>query len=282
MLTTQETISCTAGYQFLLVSRTIERLQGFGMASRMTLLCLLGVLASASPAIADSGIYYQIAFMWPGAYCAQTKAGCCMPSTGVVPARDFYVSGFTVYNATTNDPETRCSNTPFDPTVIANIEGLNKYWSNIKCPSNNGKNGWKNAWKTAGVCSGLNEKTYFQVALALRDRINPLARLASKGIKPDFGLYSVKGIKKIIKNGIGATPVIQCSKGPFDKFQLYQIFVCVREEDGEFIDCPAPPKYTCSDEILFHPFKKWMLKQLKEEDAVTYVDPFVLPGVAME
>ncbi|KAL6846695.1 hypothetical protein ACP4OV_024143 [Aristida adscensionis] len=253
------------------------------MASRIALLCLLvGVQVAASPAIADSGIYYQIAFMWPGAYCSQSKAGCCMPSTGVVPASDFYVSGFTVYNATTDEPETRCSNAAFNLTEIAKIEGLKQYWSNIKCPSNNGQTGWKNAWKTAGVCSGLEEKAYFEAALALRHKINPLARLVSKGIKPDYNLYSVKRIKKVIRAGIGATPLVQCSKGPFEKYQLYQIYVCVAE-DGVFIDCPAPPRYTCSDEILFHPFKKWMLKELKDGEtaAMSYVDPFVLPGLAM-
>jgi len=35
--------------------------------------------------------------------------------------------------------------------------GLEQYWSNIKCPSNNGQSSWKNAWKKAGACSGLDE-----------------------------------------------------------------------------------------------------------------------------
>ncbi|XP_062194799.1 ribonuclease 1-like [Phragmites australis] len=248
------------------------------MASRIALLCLLGLLV-ASSARPDSGIYYQIAFMWPGAYCEQTNAGCCMPTTGVVPARDFYISGFTVYNATTNAPKTRCSKTPFNLTEIIEIEGLKQYWSNIKCPSNNGQNSWKTAWKKTGACSGLEEKAYFEAALALRNRINPLARLVSKGIKPDFSLYSVKRIKKVIQAGIGATPVIQCSKGPFDKFQLYQIYICVADDGETFIDCPAAPKYTCSDEILFHPFEKWMLKEPKEGEPD---ETFELPSVAMD
>ncbi|RLM84646.1 S-like RNase [Panicum miliaceum] len=250
----------------------------------MALLCLLGLLV-ASPAIADSGIYYQLALVllymhgvhgrtqWPGAYCEQTSAGCCKPTTGVSPARDFYVSGFTVYNATTDAPVTGCNNAaPFDAN-----EGLQQYWSSIRCPSNNGKSNWKNAWKKYGACSGLEEKDYFETALAFRSRINPLVRLKAKGIEPDFGLYGVKAIKKVFQAGIAATPVIQCSKGPFDKYQLYQLYFCAAE-DGKFIDCPAPPQYTCSKEILFHPFKKWMLKQLQNEGA----DPFVLPGVAME
>ncbi|KAK3129587.1 hypothetical protein QOZ80_6BG0482050 [Eleusine coracana subsp. coracana] len=248
------------------------------MASKMALLCLLAGLLVASTAAADDdyGIYYQIGFMWPGAYCAQTSRGCCMPASDVVPAADFYISSFAVYNATTNDPKTSCSKDPFDLNEIINIQGLNKYWSNIKCPSNNGQNSWKNAWKTSGVCSGFDERDYFEAALSLRSRFNPLARLANNGIKPDFSLYSVKGIKTVIKKEIGVTPVIQCSKGPFNKFQLYQIFICVSAGDETFIDCPEPPKYTCSSEILFHPFKKWMLKK------PTSADPFELPGIAID
>ncbi|TVU10205.1 hypothetical protein EJB05_43717 [Eragrostis curvula] len=242
------------------------------MASTIALLCLLAGLLVASPAVADFGVYYQIGFLWPGAYCAQTSRGCCMPATGVVPASDFYISSFTVYNATTNAPLTRCKQDPFDLNEIIEINDLKKYWSNIKCPSNNGQSSWKNAWKTAGVCSGLEEKDFFEAALALRKRFNPLARLTANG--------ATKGIKTVIRKDIGVTPVIQCSKGPFDKFQLYQIYVCATSEEETFIDCPAPPKYNCSSEILFHPFKKWMLKkqQPKSEDA----SPFELPGIAMD
>jgi ribonuclease T2 len=59
--------------------------------------------------------------------------------------------------------------------------GLEQYWSNIKCPSNNGQSSWKNAWKKAGVCSGLDEKAYFEKALSFRSRINPLVRLKKNG-----------------------------------------------------------------------------------------------------
>ena len=236
------------------------------MASgRIALLCLLGLLlVAASPAAIaakDDKIFYQITFMWPGAYCAQTKAGCCMPKTDVAPASDFYVAGFTVYNATTNSSLSSCSNTPFDMNQIGDVTRLMQYWNNIRCPSKSGQKGWKSAWETSGVCSDLTESAYFDTALALRDKINPLSRLVSNGIKPDFGLYSVKKIKEVIEEGIGAPALIQCSKGPFNKFQLYQIYVCVAEDAKTFVECPSPRKpYTCGDDILFHPFKKWMLK----------------------
>lgn len=203
-----------------------------------------------------------------------------MPMSPVQPAADFYVSGFTVYNATTDAPKTRCSDTPFNFNEVIKVDNIWKYWSSIKCPSNNGKSSWKSAWKTSGVCSGLSQAAYFQAALALRDKINPLARLVSKKIQPDFGLYSVEKIKKVIKAGIDVTPVIQCSKGPFDKFQLYQIFICVAGDAKTPIECPKPQKFTCTDEILFHPFKKWMLKQGKS--SVSYAEAFELFGDAMD
>lgn len=58
---------------------------------------------------------------WPGAYCAQTTRGCCMPKSPVVPAADFYVSGFTVFNATTDAPETSCSSTPLNSDEVTNL-----------------------------------------------------------------------------------------------------------------------------------------------------------------
>lgn len=64
---------------------------------------------------------------------------------------------------------------------IIDIPGLKQYWSNIKCPGNNGEGGWKNTWKTSGACSGLEEKDFFEKALKFRSRINPLVRLQNNG-----------------------------------------------------------------------------------------------------
>jgi len=105
------------------------------------------------------------------------------------------------------------------------------------------------------------------------------------GIQDDFNLYSLKAIKKVFKSGINAEPVIQCSKGPFDKYMLYQLYFCANG-NGTFIDCPAPPQYTCSKTVLFHPYKKWMLKQQLNDDSAEFyeaaADPFQLPGLAMD
>ncbi|XP_006660899.1 ribonuclease 1-like [Oryza brachyantha] len=234
-------------------------------SSRIALLCLVGLLVVAASPVAiadeDDKIFYQITFMWPGAYCSQSNAGCCMPKGDVVPASDFYVAGFTVYNARTNSPMTRCDNTPFNMNQLGDTTELKKYWNNIRCPSSNSERSWKKAWETSGVCSNLTESAYFDTALAIRDKINPLARLASNDIKPDFGLYSVEKIKEALEAGTGAPPLIQCSRGPQRTYQLYQIYVCVAQDGETFVECPAPKKpYTCSDRILFHTFKEWMLK----------------------
>ncbi|KAJ1255073.1 hypothetical protein BS78_K293500 [Paspalum vaginatum] len=246
------------------------------MASRIALLCLLGLVV-ASPAVADySGSYYKLSLMWPGAYCEQTKAGCCKPTTGVSPARDFYITGFAVYNATT-----QCSNAPFDINEIIDLPGLLQYWSNIKCPGNDGRSSWKKAWKNSGRCSGLEQKDYFETALALRSRLNPLVRLKHAGIEPDMGMYSVEEIKRVFQTEIDAAPLIQCSKGSLGKFQLFQLYFCAVAENGTFIDCPTAPAYTCSDEILFPPFEKWMLKQQQIKYAALY-DPMMPAAVAMD
>ncbi|KAG0544635.1 hypothetical protein BDA96_02G293200 [Sorghum bicolor] len=170
-------------------------------SSRIPLLCLLGLLLVASPAIADdsSGIYYQLALLWPGAYCEQTNAGCCKPTTGVSPARDFYITGLTVYNATTNAALTECSNqAPYNPNLITGI-GLEQYWINIKCPANNGQRSWKNAWKKAGACSGLDEKAYFEKALSFRSKINPLVRLKQNGKLSMFACLNKVMAKSIVR-----------------------------------------------------------------------------------
>lgn len=51
------------------------------------------------------------------------------------------------------------------------MDYLNTYWSNIKCPSNNGMSAWKSTWKTYGTCTGLDEYNYFYTALVLRHHI---------------------------------------------------------------------------------------------------------------
>ncbi|XP_008785950.2 ribonuclease 3-like isoform X2 [Phoenix dactylifera] len=145
-------------------------------------------------------------------------------------------------------------------------EELNSYWTNIKCPSTDGKSTWKSTWKSYGVCSGMNETDYFQFALKLRAKVDLLSLLKKQGIYPDYNLYNATDIQSAIVEGIGVTPEIRCSKGPFNKFQLYEVYICV-DKDGAFMECPGSQGFTCSSSILFHPFRYWMMNQTSTIDS---------------
>ncbi|XP_072964226.1 extracellular ribonuclease LE-like [Typha angustifolia] len=227
------------------------------MASRIALLCVLGLLSASHVAMAKNFDFFYLVLMWPGAYCVQS--GCCRPTTGL-PAQDFFVSSFTPYSATSDSAVTKCNETPFYINQLSNLTSeLYLYWSNIKCPSNNGKSTWRSAWKTYGVCSGYNETSYFQAALSLRDKVDVSSLLANKGIYPSYDLHTIADIKDAIAAGTGATPAVRCSVGPFGIYQLYQIYICVDKDASTIIECPVYPKFTCSDDILYHPYKDWML-----------------------
>ncbi|KAG1330051.1 extracellular ribonuclease LE [Cocos nucifera] len=232
------------------------------MASRLALVFLLGVLFATPLFAIKSFDFFYLVLMWPGAYCAQSK--CCLPTTGL-PAEDFFLRGLWTYNGTDSTnmkPVTKCiKNSPFYINQLSNMsEELNSYWSNIRCPSTSPKSSWKSTWKTWGVCSGMNETDYFQFALELRAEADLLSFLSKKGIYPDYNLYNLTDIQSAIAEGIGVTPDIRCSKGPFGKFQLYEVYICVNKV-GKFVECPGFQGFTCSSSILFHPFHDWMFNK---------------------
>ena len=202
--------------------------------------------------------YFSLVLMWPGAYCEQTNAGCCLPTTGE-PARDFLIKDLITYNSD-GDSITRCQNTNFDYNQISSLShDLESYWANIRCPSNNGRSSWRSKWKSYGVCSGFSQPDYFKAGLDLLQKADIAFHLIKKGIQPDYNLYKVDDIKSAIAEGIGAEPLIRCSKGPFDKFQLFEVHICIDRDGSTIIECPVKPKFTCTDEILFHPYRGWML-----------------------
>lgn len=229
------------------------------MTSRVALFFFfMGLLLGTSPMVsAESFDFFYFILMWPGAYCAQSA--CCVPKTGL-PASDFFIRGLQTYNATTGNAVTKCSSASFYSDEITSLkDGLYAYWSNIGCPSNDGKNSWRSTWKTYGVCTTMSEVDYFKAALELRTKICLLSILAKKGIYPDYNMYKVDAIKSAIREELGVTPAIRCSKGPYGKFQLYEVHICVDKDGSTLIKCPVYPKFTCSDEVLFHPYRSWML-----------------------
>ncbi|CAD5173463.1 unnamed protein product [Musa acuminata subsp. malaccensis] len=224
------------------------------MATRVPLAFLCFMLF-ASPLIAAKTFdFYYLVLMWPGAYCVQSA--CCRPTTGL-PKNDFFVRGLWPFDSTTGKPVTKCNSDPFDIDQLSSLnDDLNSYWANLKCPSNNGVVYWKKSWKTYGVCSPMNETEYFQAALDLRAKVDVLSLLDKKaGIKPSLlYIHGASDIEKAIAEGIGATPVIRCSKGLLGLFQLYEIYICVAKDGKTIIECPEKPRFTCSEEILFTPF----------------------------
>ncbi|XP_020242243.1 ribonuclease 1-like [Asparagus officinalis] len=222
------------------------------MTSHIAKVLLLGVLL-ASPSVTASFDFYYLVLLWPGSYCGQSK--CCRPTNGL-PQKDFLLRGLWTYNSATGEPVTRCERIPFDYNQISSLSGeLVSYWSNIRCPSNDGKSNWKNAWKTYGVCTGQSLREYFKTALDLRSEVDLLSHLTRKGIVQDkYKQYSVLEIEKAIAEGIGATPLIQCSKGRSGAFQLYQVYICVDEAAEKVIECPVKPEFYCPPTVLFPPF----------------------------
>ncbi|PKA62582.1 Extracellular ribonuclease LE [Apostasia shenzhenica] len=230
------------------------------MGSRAAFVFLLGLMLLASLCLAAKGFdFYYFILLWPGAYCQATNSGCCRPTTGK-PADDFLIRDLVTFNITTGSAVTGCEKINFNFTELSSIRSeLEAHWANIKCPSNDGKSNWRSKWKNYGVCSGLNETEYFKRGLELKAKVDLLSHLSSKGIYPNYNLYKIRDIKNAIAAGIGTEPLIRCSKGPFGTFQLFEVHICVARDGWTIIDCPVKPKFTCNDEILFHPYKSWML-----------------------
>lgn len=85
--------------------------------------------------------YIFIGLQWPASYCYQTKAGCCLPTTGK-PAIDFFITGLQTYNSTTGKAVTKCTKSNFNITEvillsislkwhIKFLSGFSFSWSNL-------------------------------------------------------------------------------------------------------------------------------------------------------
>lgn len=85
--------------------------------------------------------YILIGLQWPASYCYQTKAGCCLPTTGK-PAIDFFITGLQTYNSATGKAVTKCTKSNFNITEvillsislkwhIKFLSGFSFSWSNL-------------------------------------------------------------------------------------------------------------------------------------------------------
>ncbi|KAK9161547.1 hypothetical protein Syun_007888 [Stephania yunnanensis] len=226
------------------------------MASHVTAVFLAFFFAfSGSVAAIENFDFYYFVLMWPGSYCKQSSAGCCLPKTGK-PEVDFFVKGLF--------PTPLMELLLLIATRISDLESeLLKYWPNIKCPSSEGKYLWRNTWNAYGVCSGLSEHDYFNKALELREKIDSLYIFNKNGIvSTDYADYSLADVKKAILGGIGASAAIRCSKNQWDESQVYEIYLCVDKDAKTIIDCPVLPVSNCATRVVFGSFTYDMLKNV--------------------
>ena len=133
------------------------------------------------------------------------------------------------------------------------MTNLQKDWPSLSCPISNGFRFWSHEWEKHGACSEsqLDQHEYFEAALNLKKKVNPLQILRIARIEPNDGLYSLDNIIKAIIKGIGHTPRIGCNKDSDGNSQLYQIYLCVDSSGAEIIEYPVPPKGRCAS-IKYH------------------------------
>ena len=68
-------------------------------------------------------------------------------------------------------PQESCAGNPFSESVISTIEPqMNQFW--LSCPELGGKNVafWTHEWSKHGLCTGMEELTFFTNVLALRQK----------------------------------------------------------------------------------------------------------------
>ncbi|XP_006344331.1 ribonuclease 1-like [Solanum tuberosum] len=199
--------------------------------------------------------FFYFVQQWLPALCDK-KAACCYPTTGK-PALDFGIHGlWPVYNNHTF-PSNCNGNSPFDENQILDLmSDMQKDWPTLACPKNNGKKFWAHEWNKHGTCSlsMLDMHSYFQVTLALKEKVNLLQLLKNAGIRPDGGSYGMKAIKEAIKNGIGHDVVIECNNDVFGNNQLFQVYICVDKTGSDLIECPMILKRKCDENIVFADF----------------------------
>ncbi|KAL5975616.1 hypothetical protein ACLOJK_019941 [Asimina triloba] len=242
---------------------------GIEMATRIAAaatVILATLFFSAAISAANFDFFYY-AVMWPGAYCRQSRGGCCLPTTGE-PEIDFFVKGLYPYKNRGN-PVTKCNSThTFHINEVKELmSDMYAYWPNIKCPSNNGLSNWKHVWKTYGTCSGFTAKEYFNKTMQLHSKLNLLSKLKRAEIVPTNEVYSSAYVEAAINDIVGQKVGVRCGQAiDMDMgmgrggYQLYEIWVCVAKDGSTIIPCPVIPRFTCGQKMKFTSFTYDMMK----------------------
>ncbi|TMX02891.1 hypothetical protein EJD97_019331 [Solanum chilense] len=195
--------------------------------------------------------FFYFAQQWNPASC-DSKIKCCYPTNGK-PAEDFGIHGLWPNYFNGSFPKSCNKNVRYDETQISDlISSMQKNWPTLSCPSNNGTRFWSHEWKKHGTCSlsMLDIHSYFQAALALKEKVNLLQILKNAGIQPNGGFYNLEAIKKAIEKGIGHTIGVECNIDLNGNSQLYEVYVCVDKSGSNIIDCPIIPETKRCNEIV--------------------------------
>ncbi|XP_037477377.1 ribonuclease 3-like [Triticum dicoccoides] len=200
--------------------------------------------------------FFYLVLQWPGSYC-DTKQSCCYPRSGK-PAADFGIHGLWPNRDDGSYPQNCNPDSTFDPSKVSDIlSSLRSSWPTLACPTNDGLRFWAHEWEKHGTCAQnlFNEHGYFQAALRLRGQLRVLDALATAGISPDGGYYTMGAIKGAIQEGTGFAPHVDCNRDESGNSQLFQLYFCVHADASRFVECPIQPGgRPCGNRIEFPAF----------------------------
>nr|GMD85568.1 extracellular ribonuclease LE-like [Ipomoea batatas]GME12131.1 extracellular ribonuclease LE-like [Ipomoea batatas] len=206
--------------------------------------------------VAQDYDFFYFVQQWPGSYC-DTSSSCCYPTTGK-PASDFGIHGlWPNYNDGTY-PSNCDSSNPYDESQISDlVSRMQQEWPTLACPSGNGSKFWSHEWNKHGTCSEsvLDQHSYFETTLNLKDQIDLLQILETAGIQADGNSYNLSSIQTTIENAVGYAPWIECNSDASGNIQLYQVYFCVDASGTNLIKCPVFPTGTCASSIKFPSFE---------------------------
>ncbi|XP_006344267.1 intracellular ribonuclease LX-like [Solanum tuberosum] len=195
--------------------------------------------------------FFYFTQQWNPASC-DSKIKCCYPTNGK-PEEDFGIHGLWPNYFNGSYPKSCNKNVRYDETQISDlISSMQKNWPTLSCPSNNGTRFWSHEWKKHGTCSlsMLDMHSYFQAALALKEKVNLLQILKNAGIQPNGGFYNLEAIKKAIEKGIEHTIGVECNIDLNGNSQLFEVYICVDKSGSNIIDCPIIPETKRCNEIV--------------------------------
>ncbi|KAK4481594.1 hypothetical protein RD792_012496 [Penstemon davidsonii] len=213
-------------------------------------LFVLQCLSIFGSSLQDFDFFYFVQ-QWPPSYC-DSRHSCCYPTTGK-PNEDFTIHGLWP-NYNDGKWPSNCDQTSLHKSEISDLMSkMQKDWPTLACPSADGMKFWGHEWGKHGTCSSLDQHSYFQAALQLKDNSHLLQVLRNAGIRPG-NFYSVESIKKAIEEGVGYEPFIDCNVDASGNHQLFQVYLCVDTSSSKFIKCPVLPHGRCGSRIEFPSF----------------------------